>query len=129
MSSQKNTEARLEKYVQERRALIAQLSDVGFLWHGSVRRSLLTCGTPSCRCHTDPSARHGPYAYWTTKVAGKTVSRLLSPAEAQLYEEWIENRRRIETVVRALKALSVKAAHLILRQLSTTRVPEQRRRR
>lgn len=115
MSSRKNLEARLDKYDEHRRRLTAQLSDVGFVWHGSVHRQMLTCGTPTCRCHADPNARHGPYAYWSTKVAGKTVSRLLKPAEAKLYEEWIDNRRKIERVVRDLKALSAKAARVILK--------------
>lgn len=115
MSSRKKLEARLDKYNRERCKLAAQLSDVGFLWHGSVYRGRLTCGRSHCRCHNDPDARHGPYAYWTTKVAGKTVSRLLPPAEAALYEEWIENRRRIESVIRDIKGLSAKAARVILK--------------
>lgn len=126
MSSRKNLEARLERYDLERRRLVARLSDVGFVWHGSVHRSLLTCGKSNCRCHADPKARHGPYAYWTTKVEGKTVSRLLTPVEAELYEELIENRRRIDRVVRDLKGLSVKAARLILK-LRTPANPSQQR--
>jgi len=126
MSSRKNLEARLENYDRERRRLASQLGDIGFLWHGSVSRSLLTCGKAYCRCHTHPSARHGPYAYWTTKVGGKTVSRLLTPAEAELYEEWIENRRRIEQVVRALKALSVKAASVVLKLRPLTGASQQK---
>jgi hypothetical protein len=129
MSSRKNLQARLDKCNQERRKLGAQLSDVGFVWHGSVHRSLLTCGKLGCRCHTDPSARHGPYAYWTTKVAGKTVSRLLTPLEADLYMEWIENRRRIGRVVQALKKLSVKAARLILKLRSLADASQQRQSR
>lgn len=115
MSSPEKIQAQLDKYTREREKLLARLSEVGFIWHGSVTRNLLTCGRPSCRCHEDRAARHGPYAYWTTKVAGKTVSRYLPPTEAELYEEWIENRRRIERVVRELKVLSAKAAPLILK--------------
>ena len=115
MSSQTKIQTKLDKYTREREKLFARLSEVGFIWHGSVHRSLLTCGRPACRCHKDANARHGPYAYWTTKVAGKTVSRLLPPAEADLIEEWIENRRRIERIVRDLKALSAKAAPMILK--------------
>jgi hypothetical protein len=122
MSSHKKLEAQLAQYEEQRRKLTAQLSVVGFVWHGSVYRSLLTCGKATCRCHEDPKARHGPYAYWTTKVRGKTVSRLLSLVEAQLYEEWIENRRQIDRIVQDLKALSVKAARVVLK----LRLPEAR---
>lgn len=129
MSSRTNLQARLDNYNQERRMLTAQLSDVGFVWHGSVSRSLQTCGKPKCRCHRDPAARHGPYTYWTTKVAGKTVSRLLTPAEADLYMEWIENRRRIARVIQALKNLSVKAARVILKQRALSEASERRQSR
>ena len=129
MSSRNKLQARLDKYDQQRRRLTAQLSDVGFVWHGSVRRQLLTCGTPACRCHVDPDARHGPYAYWSTKIAGKTVSRLLKAAEAELYEEWIANRRQIERVVRDLKTLSAKAARVIFKLRPPADTPRKQRRR
>jgi len=115
MRSQEKIQAKLDKYTREREVLLGQLSQIGFIWHGTVHRSLLTCGRSACRCHEDPKARHGPYPYWTTKVAGKTVSRLLPSAEADLIEEWIENRRRIDRIVRDLKALSAKAAPLVLK--------------
>lgn len=104
----------LERYDQERRQLATQLAEVGYIWHGSVTRRWQTCGQGTCHCHREAEARHGPYAYWTTKVAGKTVSRLLKEAEADLYETWIRNRHQIERTVAALKRLSEKVAPLIL---------------
>lgn len=104
----------LKRYEQERRQLAAQLAQVGYIWHGSVTRRKQTCGRSWCRCHREPDARHGPYAYWTTKVAGRTISRLLKPDEAALYEGWIQNRRQLERIVAALKRLSEKVAPLIL---------------
>lgn len=39
-----------------------------------------TCGTPSCRCHTDPSRRHGPHRYLTFRTAeGKSSGLYVSP--------------------------------------------------
>lgn len=120
MSPRQDLDARLETFENERRRLTAQLANIGYVWHGSVCRSMLTCGSAGCRCHSDPKARHGPYAYWSTKVAGKTVSRCLTPAEANLYEEWIENRRQIERIVQALKVLSAKVAPLLLKKRALT---------
>lgn len=111
---QKKLARRLAKFDDERRRLMSQLVAVGFIWHGNITTRRRTCGQPSCRCHADAKFRHGPYACWTTKVRGKTVSRVLTPAEADLYEGWIRNRRRIEQVVKALKKLAEKAAPLIL---------------
>ena len=42
------------------------------------------------------------------------MARVLTSAEADLYEEWIRNRRRIDQAVEALKRLSERAAPLIL---------------
>lgn len=126
MSAREKIQAKLDRYTRERETLLSRLSEIGFIWHGSVHRSLLTCGRSACRCHEDSKARHGPYAYWTTKVAGKTVSRLLPPAEAELYEEWIENRRRIDKIVRDLKALSAKAAPLVLKLRSSANAHQRK---
>jgi hypothetical protein len=98
----------------QRDRLAVQLGQIGFIWHGSVLRRRLTCGRSTSKCRTDPDARHGPYAYWTTKVRGKTVSCLLTLEEADLYESWIENRRQVERILEELKKVSEKAAALIL---------------
>lgn len=113
-SRRKKLEHRIQKYDVERRRLAAQLLAVDYIWHGSVTRRFQTCGQSSCRCHQDAAARHGPYAHWTTKIGGKTVSRLLTAAEADLYESWIKNRRHIERTIADLKKISAKVAPLIL---------------
>jgi hypothetical protein len=105
----------LERYQTQYRALAAQLAEIGFIWGGSIQRQWLTCGTASCACHRDPRARHGPYLYWTSKQAGRTVSRLLHSPEAELLSEWVANRRRLERIVRQMKGLSQKAVKVVLR--------------
>lgn len=100
---------RMREWEREHRILAARLSRIGFLWYGSLRESRLTCGTASCACHKDPRARHGPYIYWTAKKQGRTVAKLLSPEEAILYREWIQNRREMDRLVRQMMSLSRKA--------------------
>lgn len=114
MPKRRSKQERLRDYQRQYRQLAAKLAESGYLWNGTISRQMLTCGKKSCVCHRDESRRHGPYLYWTTKVGGKTVSRLLSPAEAELYEEWIENRRRLERLAREMLALSKKVAPLLL---------------
>lgn len=114
MGKRKSRQERLQDCEREYRALAAKLAETGYLWNGTVSRQMLTCGKKSCACRKDERRRHGPYAYWTTKVGGKTVSRLLSTEEAALYEEWIENRRRLEELQRELLAISKKVAPLLL---------------
>jgi hypothetical protein len=105
----------LERYQAHYHSLTAQLAEIGFIWGGSVQSQRLTCGTPGCACHRDPEARHGPYIYWTSKVAGRTVSRLLRSPEAELLSEWVQNRRQLDQVVRQMKKLSQRAVKVVLR--------------
>lgn len=116
MPARRSVEQRLRDYEEAYRELASQLSAMGYLWPGSISVQRLTCGKPNCGCHQDPERRHGPYTYWSTKVKGKTVNRLLRPEEAELYQEWIENRRRMETLQRRMVRLSQKVAPLLLRQ-------------
>ena len=109
MAYAKNPDKRLEAYMEKHQKLTAKLSGIGFIWPGNIQRRYITCGKPYCACRKDPEARHGPYAYWTSKEDKKTVSRLLSSEEADLLEEWIENRRELEKIVSQMKDLSRKA--------------------
>lgn len=114
-------EARLRALETEYRKLAAQLAAIGPLHDGSVLRQMLTCGKSNCACHQDASRRHGPYAYWTTKVAGKTVSKRLTDAEADLYETWIGNRRKLEETRKRMITLSRKMLPLVLAIRASTR--------
>ncbi|WP_414696486.1 DUF6788 family protein [Pengzhenrongella sp.] len=64
---------------------------------GSVIERYTLCATPTCRCHSDPQAPHGPYFQYTRKLAGKTLTRRLNGDEAERYREWIRNCRRLDT--------------------------------
>lgn len=114
MASTKNLNERMQKYIEQHRKLSTKLSGTGFIWPGHIHRSYLTCGKPNCLCRSDPKAKHGPYAYWTSKKNKKTVSRLLSPEEAYLLQEWIENRRKLEAIIRQMKAVAQKAVNVAL---------------
>ena len=101
---------------QRRRQLAERIATIGFTWPGTLQRRRLTCGRPQCACHRDPDARHGPYAYWTTKKKQKTVARKLSDQEACILEEWIENRRQIEAILKEINTLSERALELMLKE-------------
>ena len=42
-----------------------------------------------------PASLHGPYIQWTRTVNGKTVTRLLTPAQYQAYAPWFGNARQL----------------------------------
>ncbi|MHB8340977.1 MAG: DUF6788 family protein, partial [Mycobacteriales bacterium] len=100
------------------RTLAARLADIGFISPGSLVLRDTSCGKPGCRCQADPPHRHGPYYQWSRAVAGRTVSRRLSAAEAELYRTWIANRRHLEQIVAELAQVSAAAGEILLRQLA-----------
>lgn len=111
---------RLEAYERRYQALAAQLAEVGFISPGSLVARETSCGKPGCRCQADPPRRHGPYYQWSRAVAGKTVSRRLNEPEADLYRQWIANRRHLEHIVTEMETLSAAAGEILLRRANTT---------
>jgi len=100
--------------------LAVELASVGFISPGSLVSRYTSCGKPGCRCQADPPRRHGPYYQWSRAVAGKTVSRRLTEAEADLYQGWIANRRRIEQLITQMEQTSAFAGDLLLRQAAAS---------
>ena len=109
---------RLAKYERRYRELAAQLANVGLIYSGSITRRYTRCGTPGCKCHAEPPEMHGPYYQWTAKENGKTVTRRLSPSEAELYQEWIDNDRQLRHILQQMRQVATKAADLRLKQLA-----------
>jgi hypothetical protein len=104
---------RLARVTRDYEAAKARLTEVGFICEGSLAEIYTSCGNPNCRC-ADPDQRHGPYWQLTWKEAGKTITRRLSASDAQLYRQWIANRRQLETVLDQMRDLSREADEYIL---------------
>ncbi len=111
--SPEELQRRLEVCRADYAAAQARVAEVGFICEGSLVERYTRCGNPNCRC-AQPDGRHGPYYQLSWKQAGKTVSRLLSADDAALYEEWIANRRRLESALEDMKNLSRRAGEYIL---------------
>ena len=118
---------RLAEYEARYRSLVADLAEIGYISPGSLVVRTTSCGKPGCRCMADPPQRHGPYYQWSRAVAGKTVSRRLDADEAELYREWIANRRRLEQVIIQMEEVSAAAGEILLRQTATAEHPRQPR--
>lgn len=95
---------------QRRREIMTEIAKIGFCLPGSLVTRTTRCGNPGCRCHRDPEHRHGPYLSWTRKVDAKTVTRNLSAAQAERYQPWFDNARRLRQLISELEALSVREA-------------------
>ena len=101
-------------YRRQHRKLAAQLAQIGFIATGTLIERSTRCGTPGCACHADPPRLHGPYHQWTTKIAGKTVTRRLTDHQAAHYREWIDNNRQLRQLTTQMRQISARAAELIL---------------
>lgn len=101
-------ERRLKALRADYRAAKARLAEVGFTCEGSLVCRYTTCNNPRCRC-ADPTQRHGPYWQLSWKQDGRTVSRIISAQEADLYQEWIANRRRLEQILTEMRDISRQA--------------------
>lgn len=117
--------SRLETIERRYQALAAELTEVGFISPGSLVARETSCGKPGCRCQADPPRRHGPYYQWSRAVAGRTVSRRLNEAEAELYRQWIANRRQLERIVTEMETLSAAAGEILLRQATMPTPPRR----
>lgn len=100
-----------EQRDQREAEIHAEIAALGPCLPGTISTRLLRCGNPRCRCRdTERDQRHGPYLYWTRKVAGKTASKLLSPEQAERYRPWLANDKRLHQLVRELETLTLRAA-------------------
>src|ERR1700738_4996807 len=91
-----------------KRQILAEIAKLDFCPPGSLVERTTRCGTPTCRCHTDPDRRHGPYPSWIRKVGTKSVTHTLTAAQAERYRAWLNNTRQLRSLVDELQALSVK---------------------
>ncbi len=112
----RSTTEQLALYEHRYRELAAQLVDIGYIRSGSLALRHNRCGKPNCRCHADPPQLHGPYWQWTAKIDGKTVNRRLTPAQAEMYSEWIDNDRQLRALVEQMREVATKATELRLTQ-------------
>jgi hypothetical protein len=67
------------------------------------------CGKPRCRCHANPPVPHGPYAEWTRKIGGKTVTRRLTPDQLAAWQPLFDNARKMRDLLAELQELTLRA--------------------
>jgi hypothetical protein len=90
-----------------RERIAAELAAAGFALPGTLTVRAYACGKPNCRCHASPPRLHGPYAEWTRKIGGKTVTRRLSPAELTEYQPLFDNAKKLRALLAELQDLTL----------------------
>ena len=89
------------------RRIAAELAALGFALPGTLADRMTRCGRANCRCHADPPRLHGPYAEWTRKIAGKTITRRLTPAELAEYQPLFDNAKKLRALLAELQDLTL----------------------
>jgi hypothetical protein len=84
-----------------------ELASLGPCLPGSVVERTGRCGKAACSCRATPPRLHGPFRSWTRKVAGKTVTRLLSDDQLADYQALFDNHRRLKQLLHELEELSL----------------------
>ena len=97
-----------EQFSEEYQKLTDQLAQIGYICTGSITTVYRKCGKSYCFCAKDEKAAHGPYNVWTRKVKGKTVTRNLTDAQAELSRECIQRMRKLEVILEKMKELTAK---------------------
>jgi len=94
--------------IERRRATItAEIAALGLPLPGSLVGRTTRCGNPGCRCNADPPQLHGPYLSWTRKVENKTVTRTLTPDQADRLQPLLDNARRLRELATELETLAL----------------------
>ena len=115
---------------KRRKAIMAEIKEIGWCLPGSLVEQKRTCSTPGCHCHDDPAHLHGPYRLWTRKVNGKTQTRALTEEQFERYRRWIDNSHRLHELVAELEQLSaVTMAHEASWPEPPPQAPDRRRNR
>jgi hypothetical protein len=87
--------------------IAAELGTIGPTLPGSITRRETRCGKDGCRCGADPPQLHGPYWWWTRRVNGKTVTRMLPDELYEHYRSYFEHQRRAKELLAELDALGL----------------------
>ena len=76
---------------------------------GTLTVRSYACGKRRCRCHADPPVLHGPYAEWTRKVGGKTITRRLTAEQLAAWQPLFDNARKIRELTSQIHELTLQA--------------------
>ena len=81
--------------------LAVNLSQPKPMRRGSLSVRYLKCNKPGCACANDPQARHGPYTSVVRTVGGRSQSRAVPVAQADVLRQQVEAGQQFRKHVEA----------------------------
>lgn len=100
------------------RSLQEQILQFDLICSGTLYRRFRKCGKPSCRCASDPDARHGPYYQWSRMEAGRQVHTNVSPTLAPRLRQAQRNYQRLRRLLQRWERESLRILHAAGRKTS-----------
>jgi hypothetical protein len=95
----------LKKLQNEKAKLLAQLSSLSNLLHGSWVERYSVCSRPDCECHK--GKRHGPRRYLVINVEGRQRQKYIANSQVALALEGIAQYRRLQKIVDRITQLNL----------------------
>ena len=93
----------LQQMQQTYRTLAANLRDTGLLLQAPITERIIH--KKSKQSEKEPTT-YGPYFQWTFKEEGKTRTVNLSKEQVYLFQQAIENNRKVEAVLKEMREMS-----------------------
>ena len=90
--------------------LQAELGQIGLVLPGSLTQRTTRCQRAGCHCHADPPQLHGPYPTWTRKIGSRTITKTLTPQDAERLRPYFDAHRRLRQLITELEAISIELA-------------------
>jgi hypothetical protein len=90
--------------------LQAELGQTGLVLPGSLTQRTTRCQRAGCHCHADPPQLHGPYPTWTRKTGSRTITKTLTPEDAERLRPYFDAHRRLRQLITELEAISIELA-------------------
>ena len=120
----------LAPLVDDRSAILQQISELGDFQPGSIVHASRRCGKPGCHCAKPNDPGHGPHAQLTQKVDGKTVTQNLpSQAAVRKAECEIAEFRKFHSLTGELVDVNRKICRLRPVDETQQTIQEKKRRR
>lgn len=117
----------LSTLVDDRAALLQQISELGDFQPGSITSAVRRCGKPGCHCAKPGDPGHGPHFQLTQKISGKTATQNLpSQAAVRKAQAEIAEFRRFRSLTGELVELNRKICRA--RPVEDTLSPEEKKR-
>jgi hypothetical protein len=84
--------------------LVKNLGETGYILPGSIHKRIIEIEAAES---SEKKKTRGPYYQWTWKKKGKTITVNLSEEQAEIYQQAIDNQRKVESIIKEMRNISL----------------------